>query len=87
VALTVTRRVGQSLVIDGVVVVEVVKVRGVVGQEPRVRLSVHAPRELTVDRSEVWDERHGEGATDRLKVGNRTSIAERVESLLRKDEV
>lgn len=46
--LVLTRKVGEKIVIDGRIEVEVVEVRG-----DRIRLGITAPREIPVHRAEV----------------------------------
>jgi carbon storage regulator len=53
--LLLARKAGQSVVIDGNIRVTVDRVRGRV-----VRLKVEAPREIQVDREEVWNRRVSE---------------------------
>jgi carbon storage regulator len=53
--LLLARKAGQSLVIDGNIRVTVDRIRGRV-----VRLKVEAPREIRVDREEVWNRRASE---------------------------
>ena len=50
--LLLARKAGQSVVIDGNIRVTVDRIRGRV-----VRLKVEAPRDIRVDREEVWDRR------------------------------
>ncbi|MFZ1933758.1 MAG: carbon storage regulator [Thermoguttaceae bacterium] len=50
--LLLARKAGQSVVIDGSIRVTVDRIRGRV-----VRLKVEAPREIRVDREEVWNRR------------------------------
>ena len=50
--LLLARKAGQSVVIDGNIRVTVDRIRGRV-----VRLKVEAPREIRVDREEVWHRR------------------------------
>ena len=50
--LLLARKAGQSVVIDGNIRVTVDRIRGRV-----VRLKVEAPREIRVDREEVWNRR------------------------------
>jgi carbon storage regulator len=50
--LVLSRRVGEVIVIGGMVRVKVVELRG-----NKVRLAIDAPREVAVDREEVWDEK------------------------------
>ena len=53
--LLLARKAGQSVVIDGNIRVTVDRIRGRV-----VRLKVEAPREIRVDREEVWNRRASE---------------------------
>ena len=53
--LLLARKAGQSVVIDGNIRVTVDRIRGRV-----VRLKVEAPREIRVDREEVWNRRTSE---------------------------
>lgn len=48
--LALTRRIGESIIIDGVIEIKIVAVSG--GQ---VRLGVNAPRNIVVDRKEIHD--------------------------------
>ena len=50
--LVLTRRLGETIVIDGRIHITVVAVRG-----DRVRLGVTAPPEMTIDRQEVHKRR------------------------------
>jgi carbon storage regulator CsrA len=50
--LVLGRKVGESIVIDGGIVVTVMEIKG-----ERVRVGVHAPRDVTVLRAEVQDDR------------------------------
>lgn len=50
--LVLTRRVGESIVINGDIVVTVVDVQG-----KKIRLGVTAPDHVTVDRQEVHERR------------------------------
>jgi carbon storage regulator len=50
--LVLTRRLGETIVIDGDISVTVVAVKG-----DRVRIGVTAPRDMTVDRQEVHERR------------------------------
>lgn len=54
--LVLSRKVGESIVIDGRITVCVSRVSG-----GRVRLMVDAPRHVPVDRLEVWQEKAEEG--------------------------
>lgn len=47
-ALVLTRKLEESIVIGGSIVVKVVEIRG-----DNVRLAIDAPREVTIHRSEV----------------------------------
>lgn len=49
--LVLTRRANESIVIDGVVTVTVLEVRG-----DQVRIGVTAPKDIAVHREEVWVE-------------------------------
>jgi carbon storage regulator len=59
--LVLTRRVGETIVIDGEIQVTVVSVKG-----DRVRLGIVAPPDVTVDREEVH-RRRGEHAAPDVK--------------------
>ncbi len=48
--LVLTRKRGESIVIDDNVIVTVIEIRG-----DKVRLGVEAPKEVPVHRREVWD--------------------------------
>jgi carbon storage regulator len=50
--LVLTRKLGESIVIDGNIRVKVVDVQG-----QRVRLGIEAPPEITVDRQEIHERR------------------------------
>ena len=52
--LVLTRKVGEKIVIDGNITVEVVEVRG-----DRIRLGIVAPKETAVHRMEVYVAIHG----------------------------
>ncbi len=54
--LLLARKAGQSVVIDGNIRVTVDRIR-----RRMVRLKVEAPREIRVDREEVWNRRVQEG--------------------------
>lgn len=54
--LIVTRRVGESVMIGDEIVVTVLSVIG-----NRVRIGVAAPREVAVDREEVYDRKRRQG--------------------------
>lgn len=48
--LVLTRKIGEEIIIGGVIRVKVADIRG-----SRVRLAIEAPRELSVQRSEIAD--------------------------------
>ena len=50
--LVLGRKVGESIVIDGGIVITIMEIKG-----ERVRVGVHAPRDVTVLRAEVQDDR------------------------------
>ncbi len=50
--LVLGRKVGESIVIDGGIVVTIMEIKG-----ERVRVGVHAPKDVTVLRAEVQDDR------------------------------
>ena len=50
--LVLTRRIGEQIVIDGMITVAVVAIRG-----DKVRLGISAPPSVRVDRSEVHERR------------------------------
>lgn len=50
--LVLTRRLGETIVIDGEISITVVAVQG-----DRIRIGVTAPRNMTVDRQEVHERR------------------------------
>jgi carbon storage regulator len=50
--LVLTRRLGETIVIDGGISITVVAVKG-----DRVRIGVTAPKDMTVDRQEVHERR------------------------------
>jgi carbon storage regulator len=50
--LVLTRRLGETIVIDGGISITVVAVKG-----DRVRIGIAAPKEMTVDRQEVHERR------------------------------
>ncbi len=51
--LALSRGEGQSIIIDGKIEVKIVK-----WSRSSVRLAIQAPREVTVDRDEVWRKMH-----------------------------
>ena len=51
--LALSRGEGQSIIIDGNIEVKVVK-----WSRSSVRLAIQAPREVTVDRDEIWRKMH-----------------------------
>lgn len=56
--LALSRSEGQSIIIDGVIEVKIVK-----WSRSSVRLAIQAPRSVTVDRDEVWRKMHPGTAT------------------------
>jgi carbon storage regulator len=52
--LVLTRKKNESIVIDNVIKVTVVEIRG-----DKVRLGIEAPRQIDVHRQEVYDQIHG----------------------------
>ena len=62
--LVLSRRVGEEIIINDNIRVTVVAVKG-----DRVRLGIVAPRDVTVDRSEVHERRAQFGAPARVPVG------------------
>src|SRR4051794_41440457 len=59
--LVLTRRVGETVVIDGNIEVTVVAVQG-----DRVRLGIRAPKSVPVDRQEVHQRRQASASGPRL---------------------
>jgi carbon storage regulator len=51
--LALSRGEGQSIIIDGKIEVKIVK-----WSRSSVRLAIQAPREITVDRDEIWRKMH-----------------------------
>src|SRR3954451_15251638 len=51
--LALARSEGQSIIIDGNIEVKIVK-----WSRSSVRLAIQAPREVTVDRDEIWRKMH-----------------------------
>ncbi len=51
--LALSRGEGQSIIIDGTIEVKVVK-----WSRTSVRLAIQAPREIPVDRDEIWRRQH-----------------------------
>jgi carbon storage regulator len=51
--LALSRGEGQSIIIDGHIEIKIVK-----WSRSSVRLAIQAPREVTVDRDEVWRKMH-----------------------------
>ena len=51
--LALSRGEGQSIIIDGNIEVKIVK-----WSRSSVRLAIQAPREVTVDRDEIWRKMH-----------------------------
>ena len=68
--LLLTRKAGQPVVIDGNIRVTVDHIRGRV-----VRLKVEAPREIRVDREEVWIRRAGEKP---IRSGKQNMVAQAI---------
>ena len=57
--LVMSRRVGESIVIDGDIVVTVLELKG-----QKIRIGVAAPGDVVVDREEVHDQKHPATAPD-----------------------
>jgi carbon storage regulator len=57
--LVLTRKKNESIVINDVIKVTVVEIRG-----DKVRLGIEAPREIDVHRQEVYDQIHGKPHVD-----------------------
>jgi carbon storage regulator len=57
--LVLTRKKNESIVINDVIKVTVVEIRG-----DKVRLGIEAPREIDVHRQEVYDQIHGNKHVD-----------------------
>lgn len=57
--LVLTRKKNESIVINDMIKVTVVEIRG-----DKVRLGVEAPREVGVHRQEVYDQIHGKHGRD-----------------------
>ena len=57
--LVLTRRPGETIVIDGRIAITVVGLKG-----ERVRLGVVAPKEVTVDRQEIHERRLEFGSSE-----------------------
>jgi carbon storage regulator len=57
--LVLTRKKNESIVINDVIKVTVVEIRG-----DKVRLGIEAPREIDVHRQEVYDQIHGKQHVD-----------------------
>jgi len=67
--LVLTRNVGKSIFIDGgKIKITVIRVRGM-----HVSLDIVAPKEMTVDREEIYERKLNEGCKDKNKEtdGNR----------------
>ncbi|HUO08960.1 MAG TPA: carbon storage regulator [Phycisphaerae bacterium] len=56
--LALSRGEGQSIIIDGRIEVKIVK-----WSRSSVRLAIQAPREVTVDRDEIWRKMHADELT------------------------
>lgn len=52
--LVLTRLLGESIVIDGGITIEIVDIKGG-PNSPRVKLGITAPRDITILRKEVQD--------------------------------
>lgn len=52
--LVLTRRVGETIVIDNEIVVQVVGIKG-----DKVRIGITAPPQVTIDREEIHQRRKG----------------------------
>jgi carbon storage regulator len=61
--LVLSRRVGQEIVIDGVICVKVLTVR-----PDCIRLGIVAPTDVVVDRAEIHERRSGFGALETRSV-------------------
>lgn len=57
--LVLSRRLGERIVIDGGITIQVVEVRG-----EKVRIGVVAPQDVAVHREEVYRAIHGEGSNE-----------------------
>ena len=57
--LVLTRRAGESIMIDNEVELKVLKIRG-----SQVHLGIEAPKQASVHRKEVWLRIHGEPQAD-----------------------
>ena len=58
--LILTRRVGETIYIDGTITVTVLGIKG-----NQTRIGVNAPRDIAVHREEVFDRIRNEGAVER----------------------
>ena len=58
--LVLTRKKNESIVINDVIKITVVEIRG-----DKVRLGIEAPREIDVHRQEVYDQIHGKRDEER----------------------
>jgi carbon storage regulator len=69
--LILTRRVGETLVIDDEVRVTVLGIRG-----HQVRLGIEAPKETSVHRLEIWQriQEEDQGTPAVAEVGNRGAV-------------
>ena len=56
--LVLTRKVGQKIVVNNDITIEVVEVKG-----DRVRIGIIAPKDVEVHRQEVWLRIHGDDPT------------------------
>ena len=67
--LVLTRKVGSSIIIDGRIKIQIVKIKG-----RQVRLSIEAPREVKVHREEVQRSLENASASQRLKSAESLSL-------------
>ena len=77
--LVLTRRVGESVVIGHDVVVTVLEVRGDV-----VKVGITAPRDIEVDRLEVFEDRRARDAVPGDSTGRLSERAVRVDPPVRR---
>lgn len=62
--LVLSRKESESLIIDDTTVLTVVEIVG-----NKVRLAIHAPKEVPVHRAEVYAQIHGQARLDELLAG------------------
>jgi carbon storage regulator len=67
--LVLSRKLGESIVIDGRIIVKIVRLEGDI-----VKLGIEAPREVPVHRQEVYDE---------IQISNREALTDRQSKLPR----